>query len=43
MVIDGDSTWGDEHTIQCTDDVLELWTLNPYKFLTTLTPMNSIK
>ena len=34
MVKEGDLTWGSEHTIQCTDDVLQNCTAecNPNKF-----------
>ena len=42
--MDGDLTWGGEHTIQCTDDVL--WNCAPETcviLLTSVTPINSIK
>ena len=41
---DRDLTWGDEHTIQCTDDVL--WNCAPETciiLLNSVTPINSIK
>ena len=44
MVIEGDLTWGGEHTIQYTDDVLENCTPETYIILlTNVTPINSIK
>ena len=44
MVLEGDLTWGAEHTIQCTDDVLQNWTPETYIILlTNVTPMHSIK
>lgn len=42
--INGDLTWGGEHTIQCTDDVL--WNCAPETctlLLTSVTSMNSTK
>ena len=33
MVVDGDLTQGGEHTIQCTDDVLQNGTLETYIIL----------
>ena len=44
MVIERDLTWGSEHTIQCTDDVL--WNCAPETciiLLTSVTPTHSIK
>ena len=29
MVMEGDLTWGDEHTIQYTDEVLQNYALEP--------------
>ena len=44
MVIEGDLTWGGEHTIQYTDDVLQNCILETYIILLTyVTPINSIK
>ena len=44
MVMEGDLTWGGEHTIQCTDDVLENCTPETYIIsLNSITPVNSIK
>ena len=43
-VMEGDLTWGGEHTIQCTDDVLWNCSLETYKLLlTSVTSINSIK
>ena len=44
MVMEEDLTWGGEHTVQCTDDVL--WNCTPETYiilLTNVTPINSIK
>ena len=44
MVMQGDLTWGGEHTIQCTDDVL--WNCIPETrvvLFTSVTPINRIK
>ena len=44
MVMEGDLTWGGEHTVQCTDDVL--WNRAPEAYiigLTNVTRINSIK
>ena len=44
MVIEGDLTLGNEHTIQCTDDVL--WNCAPEIYiilLTSVTPITSIQ
>ena len=44
MVMEGDLTWGGEHTIQCTDDVL--WDCTPETYIILLInviPINSIK
>ena len=44
MMMEEDLTWGGEHTIQCTDDVL--WNRTPETciiLLTSVTPINSIK
>ena len=44
MLMGGDWTWGGEHTVQCTDDVL--WNCAPETciiLLTSVTPTNSIK
>ena len=44
MVTEGDLTWGGEHTIQCTDDVLWNCASETCKILlTSVTPINSIK
>ena len=41
--MEGDFTWGDEHTIQCTDDALQNYTPETYIIaLTELTPINVI-
>ena len=43
MVMKGDLTWGDEHKIQYTDDVLQNYTGETYNILlTNFTPINSI-
>ena len=43
MVMEGDLTWGGEHTTQYTDDVLQNCTPEIYVILlTNATPMNSI-
>ena len=43
MVMEGDLTWGGEHTIQFIDDVLQNCTPETYIiFLTNVTPINSI-
>ena len=44
MVMQGDLTWGGEHTIHCADDVL--WNCAPANciiLLTNVTPINSKK
>ena len=42
--MEGDLTWGSEHTIQYTDDVLNNCTLETYVILlSNVTPINSIK
>ena len=44
MVMEGDLTWGGEHTIQCTDGVF--WNRAPDTcviLLTSVTPQNAIK
>ena len=44
MIMEGDLTWGGEHTIQYTDDVL--WSCTPEShiiLLTSVTQINSIK
>ena len=44
MVMDGDLTWGDEHTIQCT--YAALWNCAPDTFiilLTNIIPIKSMK
>ena len=44
VVLDGDMTWGGEHIVQCTDDVL--WNSAPETctiFFTSVTPIHSIK
>ena len=44
MLAEGDLSWGGEHTIQHTGDVLDSCTAETYIILlTTLTPINSIK
>ena len=44
MVMEGDLTWGGEHTIQCTEDMLQNCTPECYVILLTgVTPINSIK
>ena len=44
MVMEGDMTWGGEHTIQYADDVSQNCTLETYMILLTdVTPINSIK
>ena len=44
MVMDGDLTWGGEHTIQCTDDILYHCTPKTYIILlTNVTRIKSIK
>ena len=44
MVIEGDLTWGDEHTEQYTDDVLQNCTPETYVILlTNVIPIKSIK
>ena len=44
MVMEGDLTWGGEHTIQYTDDVLLNCTPETcIILLTNVTPINSIK
>ena len=43
MVMEGDLTWGGEHTIQFIDDVLQNCTPETYIiFLTSVTPINPI-
>ena len=42
--MEGDFTWGGEHTVQCTDNVLQNCTLETYIILlTSVTPVNTIK
>ena len=44
MVVEGDLTWGGEHIMQYTDDVL--WNRTPETYiilLANVTPINSIK
>ena len=42
--MEGDLTLGGEHTIQCTDDVLQNYTSEIYTILlTSVIPINSIK
>ena len=42
--MEGDLAWGGEHTIQCTDDVLQNCTPETYIILlSNVTPINSIK
>ena len=44
MVTEGNLPLGDEHTIQCTDDVLQNCTPETYIILlSNVTPINSIK
>ena len=44
MVMEGDMTWGGEHTIQYTDDVLQNCTPETYiVLLSNVTSINSIK
>ena len=44
MMMEGDVTWGGDHTIQCTDGVLQNCTAETYIILLTqVTPINSIK
>ena len=44
MVMEGDLTWGGEHTIQCIDDVLQHCTPKTYIILVTnVNPINSLK
>ena len=44
MVMEGDLTWGGEHTMQYTDDILQNCTPETYIILlTNVTPMNSVK
>ena len=44
MVIEGDLTWGGEHTVPCTDDVLQICTPESYTILLiNVTPIDSIK
>ena len=31
--MEGDMTWGGEHTIQCTENVIELYTRHLYNFI----------
>ena len=43
MEMDGDLTWGGEHTMQYTDDILQNCTPETYIILLTdVTPINSI-
>ena len=43
MVMEGDLTWGGEHTVQSTDDVLQNCTSETYIILLTdIIPINSI-
>lgn len=44
MVVEGDLTWGGEHIIQYTDDMLQNCTPETYiLLLNNVTPINSIK
>ena len=44
MVMEGDLTWGGEHTVQYTDDMVQNLTQETYLILLTdVTPVNSIK
>ena len=44
MVMEGDVTWGGEHTVQYTGDISQNCTLETYIILSNeVTPMNSIK
>ena len=44
MVMEGDLTWGGEHTVQCIGDALQNCTSATYiTVLTNVTPINSIK
>ena len=44
MVMEADLTWGDDHTKQYTDDVLQDCSCGTYIILlTNVTPINSIK
>ena len=44
MVMEGDVTWGGEHTIRCTDAVLQNCTPETYIILlTNAIPINSIR
>ena len=44
MVMEGDLTWGVEHTVQYTDDTLQNYTPETYTILlTNATPIHSIK
>ena len=44
MVREGDLTWGGDHTIQCTDDVLCKYVPETcLTSLTSITPINSLK
>ena len=44
MVMEGDLTWGGEHTVQCTDDVLWKCAAETcITLLTSVTQINSIK
>ena len=43
MVMERDLTWGGEHTIQYTDDVLQNCTPETYNFINQYHPQNSIK
>ena len=44
MVMEGDLTWGGEHTIQYSDDILQNCTSETYRILlTNVTPLKSIK
>ena len=40
MVMEGELTWGGEHTIQCTEDVLQNCRPETYILLTNVTLIN---
>ena len=43
MVMEGDLTWGGEHTVQCTDDVVWIVCLKPVHCFNECHPINLIK
>ena len=43
MVMEGDLTWGGEHTVQYTDDVLQTYIPETLILLTNVTTISSIK